>query len=87
MHSGANMMTNQKLFYGDMLSFIQVAKFDYTISSFISFGRLQWSLITVCKINLSIDLIQASGQQIPIVVESCICFINLNGKYSRVKVH
>ncbi|XP_068453601.1 rho GTPase-activating protein 4a [Clinocottus analis] len=43
-HSSANLMHNQKLFSGDMLSFIQ-----------------------------------ASGQQIPIVVESCICFINLNG--------
>lgn len=87
MHSGANLI-NQKLFYGDMLSFIQVAKFDYTISSFsISLSSLQWSLVTVCKINLSIHLIQASGQQIPVVVESCICFINLNGKYSRRKVH
>uniref|UniRef100_A0A672ISC5 Rho GTPase activating protein 4a n=1 Tax=Salarias fasciatus TaxID=181472 RepID=A0A672ISC5_SALFA len=26
-----------------------------------------------------LSFIQASGQQIPIVVESCICFINLNG--------
>ncbi|XP_059188601.1 rho GTPase-activating protein 4-like isoform X2 [Centropristis striata] len=43
-HSSANLLHNQKVFSGDMLSFIQ-----------------------------------ASGQQIPIVVESCICFINLNG--------
>ncbi|XP_054464658.1 rho GTPase-activating protein 4a isoform X2 [Anoplopoma fimbria] len=43
-HSSANLLHNQKLFSGDMLSFIQ-----------------------------------ASGQQIPIVVESCICFINQNG--------
>ncbi|KAJ0064306.1 hypothetical protein NL108_001632 [Boleophthalmus pectinirostris] len=42
--SSANLMHNQKLFKGDMLSFIK-----------------------------------ASGQQIPIVVESCIRFINLNG--------
>ncbi|XP_010795309.1 rho GTPase-activating protein 4-like isoform X2 [Notothenia coriiceps] len=43
-HSCANLLHNQKLFSGDMMSFIQ-----------------------------------ASGQQIPIVVESCICYINLNG--------
>uniref|UniRef100_A0A3P8UFT6 Rho GTPase activating protein 4a n=1 Tax=Cynoglossus semilaevis TaxID=244447 RepID=A0A3P8UFT6_CYNSE len=42
--SRTHLIHNQKLFNGDMLSFIQ-----------------------------------ASGQQIPIVVESCICFINLNG--------
>ncbi|XP_033825820.1 SLIT-ROBO Rho GTPase-activating protein 3-like [Periophthalmus magnuspinnatus] len=42
--SSANLLHNQKLFNGDMLSFIK-----------------------------------ASGQQIPIVVESCIRFINLNG--------
>lgn len=42
--SSANLMHNQKLFNGDMLSFIK-----------------------------------ASGQQIPIIVESCIRFINLNG--------
>uniref|UniRef100_A0A3B4BGV3 Uncharacterized protein n=1 Tax=Periophthalmus magnuspinnatus TaxID=409849 RepID=A0A3B4BGV3_9GOBI len=43
--SSANLLHNQKLFNGDMLSFIK-----------------------------------ASGQQIPIVVESCIRFINLNGE-------
>ncbi|XP_005914860.1 rho GTPase-activating protein 4 [Haplochromis burtoni] len=43
-HSSANLMHNQKLFNGDMLSFIT-----------------------------------ASGQQIPIVVESCIRYINLHG--------
>ncbi|XP_061759429.1 rho GTPase-activating protein 4-like isoform X3 [Nerophis ophidion] len=42
--SGGNLLHNQKLFNGDMLSFTQ-----------------------------------ASGQQIPAVVESCIRFINLNG--------
>uniref|UniRef100_A0A669BXU0 Rho GTPase activating protein 4a n=1 Tax=Oreochromis niloticus TaxID=8128 RepID=A0A669BXU0_ORENI len=48
-HSSANLMHNQKLFNGDMLSFIK-----------------------------------ASGQQIPIVVESCIRYINLNGESSFV---
>ncbi|XP_029911809.1 rho GTPase-activating protein 4-like isoform X1 [Myripristis murdjan] len=43
-HSSASLTHNQKLFSGDMLSFIQ-----------------------------------ASGQQIPLVVESCVRFINLNG--------
>ncbi|XP_030589466.1 rho GTPase-activating protein 4-like [Archocentrus centrarchus] len=43
-HSSANLMHNQKLFNGDMVSFIK-----------------------------------ASGQQIPVVVESCIRYINLNG--------
>ncbi|XP_077480770.1 rho GTPase-activating protein 4-like isoform X1 [Stigmatopora argus] len=42
--SSGNLLHNQKLFTGDMLSFMQ-----------------------------------ASGQQIPLVVESCIRFINLNG--------
>uniref|UniRef100_A0A3Q4MU12 Rho GTPase activating protein 4a n=1 Tax=Neolamprologus brichardi TaxID=32507 RepID=A0A3Q4MU12_NEOBR len=48
-HSSANSMHNQKLFNGDMLSFIT-----------------------------------ASGQQIPIVVESCIRYINLHGESSFV---
>uniref|UniRef100_A0A3B4H1W8 Rho GTPase activating protein 4 n=1 Tax=Pundamilia nyererei TaxID=303518 RepID=A0A3B4H1W8_9CICH len=48
-HSSANLMHNQKLFNGDMLSFIT-----------------------------------ASGQQIPIVVESCIRYINLHGESSFV---
>uniref|UniRef100_A0A3P8NLD4 Rho GTPase activating protein 4a n=1 Tax=Astatotilapia calliptera TaxID=8154 RepID=A0A3P8NLD4_ASTCA len=48
-HSSANLMHSQKLFNGDMLSFIT-----------------------------------ASGQQIPIVVESCIRYINLHGESSFV---
>ncbi|XP_056896334.1 rho GTPase-activating protein 4a [Takifugu flavidus] len=43
-YSTSNIKHNHKLFYGDLLSFIQ-----------------------------------ASGQQIPVVVQSCVCFINLNG--------
>ncbi|KAM9855337.1 rho GTPase-activating protein 4a isoform 2-T2 [Aulostomus maculatus] len=44
-HSSTSLLHNQRLFNGDLLSFIQ-----------------------------------ASGQQIPIVVQSCIRFINLNGE-------
>uniref|UniRef100_H2UQB1 Rho GTPase activating protein 4a n=1 Tax=Takifugu rubripes TaxID=31033 RepID=H2UQB1_TAKRU len=43
-YSTSSIKHNHKLFYGDLLSFIQ-----------------------------------ASGQQIPVVVQSCVCFINLNG--------
>uniref|UniRef100_A0AAX7SHQ1 Rho GTPase activating protein 4a n=1 Tax=Astatotilapia calliptera TaxID=8154 RepID=A0AAX7SHQ1_ASTCA len=50
-HSSANLMHSQKLFNGDMLSFIT-----------------------------------ASGQQIPIVVESCIRYINLHGESSLLNV-
>lgn len=36
------------------------------------------------QLNDHLCFVQASGQQIPVVVQSCVCFINLNGKCMNV---
>lgn len=97
-HSGANLTHNHKLFYGDMLSFIQVATpmitpshhflfKHFSLLVFNLFYFIYFTFTATFIYRLWICLIQASGQQIPIVVQSCICFINLNGKCSRLKAH
>ncbi|TMS16630.1 SLIT-ROBO Rho GTPase-activating protein 3 [Larimichthys crocea] len=39
----------------------------------------QWAVFTVTRAVATIDAPESSGQQIPVVVESCIRFINLHG--------
>lgn len=43
---------------------------------------LQPSAVFHCFIHCCVGFVQASGQQVPVIVQSCICFINLHGKYS-----
>lgn len=76
-------MHNQKLFNGDMLSFITVTPVS-SFSSLVVILVFPFDLWWVSEIYC-LFLIQASGQQIPIVVESCIRYINLHGESSLLK--
>lgn len=83
-YSTSSIKHNHKLFHGDLLSFIQVlaatfGSFTFFIYIFIVYWHLGSSLVTTCV------FVQASGQQIPVVVQSCVCFINLNGKCMNVR--
>lgn len=75
-HSSGSLIHNHKLFCGDMLSFIQVDPRLFLL--IILFSLLVFHCFTHCCVRL----VQASGQQVPVIVQSCICFINLHGKYS-----
>ncbi|KTG33793.1 hypothetical protein cypCar_00015527 [Cyprinus carpio] len=68
---------NHKLFSGDMLSFIQVANLQEGGDGCRGLSPIQMCII-VFPISLH-SFYQSSGQQIPLVVESCIRFINLHG--------
>lgn len=46
---------------------------------FFYYCHLWTVFITFCV------FIQASGQQIPVVVQSCVCFINLNGAHMTLR--
>lgn len=76
-YSTSSMKHNHKLFCGDLLSFIQVPATLYTFIHIFLYS------IAICDPPSSpfVVLIQASEQQIPVVVQSCVCFINLNGKH------
>lgn len=84
--SSASLMHNQKLFNGDVLSFTQVTTITYAHSNFylflyqLVFHRISYQ--SHVRNSSPTFSPQASGQQIPIVVESCIRFINLNGEHS-----